>query len=96
MTISQFIQKAIEGGYKHSNYNLQKIVDDGMEESPSLIKELVINPEVWRAVGKIEGWDNAECDGKILDDKNHYQVKMHQMIDFLADGRSIEYFIKTL
>ena len=64
MTIKQFIEKAIEGGWKKKptfkvlsadRFKAQYISDDGgrFEEAPEVP---LLDPLAWQAVGKVEGW----------------------------------------
>jgi len=76
------------------------------------LSELVLDPKVWEAVGKVEGWGEI-CEAcKKIDDGNPCKQlsgqdplthiimepgdKMHKMIDSLIQGRTIEQYIKTL
>ncbi len=52
MTPEQFTKKAIEGGWKPKNYyrKLKSIV----------LNDAVLDPDAWRAVGKVEGWSEYQ------------------------------------
>lgn len=76
-------------------------------DSIMFLQEIVLDPKFWEAVGKVEGWgstsDNPDRTFYLHKTKNKevlinvdYQNKMHQMIDHLADGGTIESYIKTL
>lgn len=79
MTIKQFIEKAIEGGWKAQNdlFRIEKFVyepeDEHSGELVSLfgdlcrfsgpagawrmpVSSILLDPEAWRAVGKVGGW----------------------------------------
>lgn len=76
------------------------------------INEAVLDPKFWQAVGKVEGWKALKdfhhpTVGKLYyrypDDDEflgfdgpEWYEKMHSMIDALAEGKSIEEFVKTL
>ena len=116
MTIKQFIEKAIEGGWRE-------------EEKPSIYKsetswacvhfdkvgdeilmyhhQILLDPLAWEAVGKVEGWNKVYEDlyteGYKRTEKDFAKEirlqagnKMHQMIDALIEGGSIESYLKTL
>lgn len=70
MTIKQFIEKAWEGGYKPST-ELQnvdrafvhlKFKSDICEQPVTswMIERVLLDPEAWRAVGKVEGWEKGK------------------------------------
>lgn len=65
MKIQQFIEKAIEGGYGgHTQYRDKmdkeawpkqvKIIARGMLKE---LHKILLDPEAWKAVGKVEGWE---------------------------------------
>jgi len=93
MTASQFISKAIEGGWEMGGMTIDEILIN-----PLHIPLIIIDPKAWQAVGKVEGWitscQNVLDDQRIVGDA--WRVNMLLMIDALAEGKSIEDFIKTL
>lgn len=63
MTISEFIEKAIEGGWSMDESLLpQSIKDMGGNLTKATLKFgdpykiAVLDPKAWQAVGKVEGW----------------------------------------
>lgn len=96
MTTEQFIQKAIEGGWKHQHPFPNDIEYWGELEH----FRILLDPLAWQAVGKVDGWD----EGRTIDPTYHFapanmwmwQWKMHRMIDALAEGKTLEEFISTL
>ncbi len=98
MTTKEFIQKIPEELRLHPLGHCKSL------------SELVLDPEVWKAVGKKEGWGGAcgYCYASTIQKCIKYQVcensevidlwqaHMHQMIDALADGKSLEEYITTL
>lgn len=84
MTIEQFIKKAIEGGWKPKDAEMQKVssfkVEDGLltlyglenktqrKVESYLVEQIFIDPFAWKAVGKVEGWDI----GKTIDPTYHF------------------------
>ncbi len=103
MTPEDFVKNMIAGGYIHPSYNLQVILNDKMVD-PKLIIELVLIPKAWQAVGKVRGWKKSRVPMNTDDiyseigwhDIPTWLYNMHRMIDALAEGRSIEDFLKTL
>jgi len=96
MTIKQFIEKAIEGGYPEN----QTI-------SWGALYKLLLDPKAWQAVGKVEGWGgkchdcSEELDGEIcVAGGTHiypkWRTQMINMVVALAEGKTLEEFIKTL
>lgn len=84
--IKQFIEKAIEGGWKgHDN-----AISAGLKEVDICV--VLLSPEVWKAVGKVEGWHDKGC---IVHGKN-WQEQMIDMMTAITEGKTIEEFIKTL
>jgi len=108
MKIEKFIQKAIEGGWNSQGFSsdtwkggtnfYQVLLDPKAWQAVGKVEKWTgfrSSPE------KGASWSlyNLGAREDVLVDLSwipEYQYKMHQMIDFLADGRSIEYFIKTL
>lgn len=112
MTIKQFIEKAIEGGWKSNLYTDEQWENVKEMYSSSGINDWQLDPLAWQAVGKVEGWRERYCksgcgcpepygDGShefscVWSGENEWHSKMHRMIDALAEGKSIEEFISTL
>lgn len=98
MTIKQFIEKAIAGGWKTDWY------DDweGGSYSDMVIPRILLDPLAWQAVGKTEGWIGYKRTG--IDKGNEieyhdmevWKSNMHRMIDALAEGKTIEQFLEPL
>jgi len=108
--IRKFIEKAIEGGWKkgwrfdHCDsvfVYMQKI--DATCKQPIvswMLERVFLDPFAWQAVGKVEGWEKADgVGGKYADPIEkipYWKHNMHRMMDALAEGKSLEEFIKTL
>ena len=110
MTIQQFIEAAIEGGTLLVNDGAKSAITridvdsafiDGrfyihFFESESEMRsyntyEVLLNPEAWKAVGRVRGH------GEYTDtDLMWFEKKMHEMIDFLLLGKTLEEYIATL
>lgn len=112
MTIQEFIEKAIEGGYEEgrnwkfvraNRYWVQWLDSNGSEVSINLNCYLLA-PEVWKAVGRAEGWiypDGRDVAKYYNNDpkRTPYPLwlwKMHRMVDALADGKTVEFYFKNL
>ena len=106
MTIKQFIEKAIEGGWDKGR---AKVVDldmrdgyEGLGNSMQSTDRMLLDPKSWEAVGKVSSWEVHECEGDGTGEGcgngcyPTYRDKMHQMIDHLIAGGSIESYLKTL
>ncbi len=99
MTIKQFIEKAIEGGWGEFTAK-SAAKNDYIEWCIKNIERALLDPDAWKAVGKVEGWDDGECNDETY--KNApigmfmWTWKMHQMTDALCEGKSIEEFLRTL
>jgi len=105
MTTKQFIEKAIEGGWKPQNPNgpddNPQIALEAWEElegnilQQTVLHAIVLDPLAWKAVGKVEGWKVTYNGRKEWVNKQWLQ-KWHALIDALAEGKSIEEYLKTL
>lgn len=110
MTATEFIQKAIEGGWKTSGIilqyqnmlqrrNLEDVID-----CAGVIQSVCLDPKAWQAVGKIEGWireDGTDVGAYIMNDPKRTQYpiwkwNMHRMVDALCEGKTIEEYLQTL
>lgn len=113
MTIKQFIERAIEGGWNpkgilthpdHRFWWWHKDLDghEGLswafnhpiENSTSgmSIEEILIDPEAWKAVGKVEGWKSPHN----IAIQTEWSKKMHGLVDALIFGKTIEQYLETL
>lgn len=108
MTIQQFIEKAIEGGYDG-----EKVRMFGAAEWRYLV---LLEPAAWEAVGRVAGWpmlhldhegNGGECwckpeitheeDADIVVHQDHTpEGHMHSMVDALCEGKTIEQYLETL
>jgi hypothetical protein len=75
-------------GYSHPS-NADKVI------ASINMYRLILDPEAWKAVGKVEGW-GTEPSGSIYQGEEKWFRHMHRMIDALAEGKTIEQFIATL
>lgn len=90
MTIKEFVSKAIEGGWE-TNIRYPKWH----------FTDVVLDPKAWQACGKVEGWVEESGAavffvGTEANEVPEWHYNMLKMIDALAEGKSLEQFIKTL
>lgn len=95
MTVEQFIETAIEGGY--NNISAPELI---LPKSLHMLalNRLVLDPKAWKAVGKVKGWDgghecgSCEYPGFMEDPEWH----MCQMVSALCKGQTLETYIESL
>lgn len=76
MTIKEFIEKAIEGGWRQKEYpefNVIEVSNVGVHlnchgvlgdfEYTFYREKILLDPLAWQAVGKVEGWDVQNVQG---------------------------------
>lgn len=51
MSVKEFIEAAIEGGWSDNN-----CFTDNPHHSEFIKEEMFLDPEAWKAVGKVKGW----------------------------------------
>ena len=104
MTVQEFIEKAIEGGWslgdmapgfkietRKADSGWWVVCETGKTWAHYPLEKVLLLPEAWMAVGKVEGnekWNHLDGTG--------YRDRMHRMIDALADGRTIESYLARL
>lgn len=75
------------------------------------IKEAFLDPLFWQALGKAEGWEedsgvifNHRFEGyqndlipaRFYPTQNSWQFYQHEFIDYIAEGKDIDYFFNKL
>lgn len=106
MTIKEFIEKSIDGGYGNGREHFLRNLPE------YALFQVWLDPLAWQAVGEVDGWEDVhpmnvlgEClgCGKDVDPghvcksvKKGYVARMHDMINFLVEGKSVEQFLETL
>jgi len=110
MTIQQFIEKAIEGGW-NDLFNGKKplevlpstdvrnfLIKWNHPDDPQILRthEFLLDPLAWQAVGKVEGWNFDRISSKFPNRRPFWHIRMLDMIDALAEGKTLEEFIETL
>lgn len=95
MTIKQFIEAAIEGGYTREKleYLHMKIHESSYDNSFSTFNPF-LDPDVWKAVGKVKGWDTSGPVAKLV--PFIWEQKQIDMIISLQNGKTLEAYIATL
>lgn len=109
MTIQQFIERAIGGGWKSEEKHIalgcyETFIQNNPHwkwkenEKPYLIKraylgDILLDPLAWQAVGKVEGWYKGIAPEH---EYLYWGAHMHRMIDALTEGKTIEQFLTTL
>lgn len=105
MTRKQFHAKAVEGGWNLSdNYRADQLLRAlGTHTLPLQMpyEVLLLDPKAWAAVGRVEGWKERVWPKEQAPDQVPYRLpgwqwSMHKMIDALAEGKTIEQYLKTL
>ena len=105
MTPEQFVEKAIEGGWKNDMFPMLEILTNGKTPYANF-EAVLLNPLAWKAVGKVEGWKKEElcgaCNLYLTEEgeepcpQEGWKHKMLGMIDALIEGKTIEEYLKTL
>lgn len=107
MTIKEFIEAAIEGGWENKELPTMTTEDGIYGEFITamywhkMFPTVVLDPEAWKAVGKVKGWkedifysfDGIHHTGQNLDEAQWYQLSM---MNALWEGQTLEEYIATL
>lgn len=100
MEIKQFIEKAIEGGLKAVFENEEWVVSGYLvcwyDGASYPVAEILLDPLAWKAVGKVEGWSANYSYSSTSTKIRGWGDYMHQMINALAEGKTIEEYLKIL
>jgi hypothetical protein len=100
MTIQQFIEKAIKGGWKP-----KWLSEDILEQSQGEFifpyyfnSRTLLDPKAWQAVVRVDQKKKIEAGYEVSEQfiKDVAQARMHRMIDALCEGKSLEEYIATL
>jgi hypothetical protein len=98
MTLKTFIEKAVEGGWlMPQSFN---VTAEGIYP----VYSIFLDPKLWQAVGKVEGWireDGTDVAKYIQNDPKRtsyplWKWHMHAMLNFICEGGTPEQFIETL
>lgn len=107
MTIQEFIEAAIEGGWG-GNWKKKPIIEilenkcvgfhyagsfDGIQMS---IYDIFLQPKAWQAVGKVKGWDHSYHNYELRRNIETEESLMLDMIHALNTGSTLEEYIATL
>ena len=86
-------------------------IEIALDKNGYFLNYLLLQPKFWKAVGKVEGWECHQCEKckRTLAEYHNGCVccgnkmllkvgihKMHQMINALAEGKSVSDFLETL
>ena len=107
---TKFIEDAIEGGWRDSLFThnpkeeIAYLIEDGYFHRK--IGEILIDPLVWQAVGKVRGWRNPESRSHHItatDMETSMQVfngvwmqNWQDFIQWLADGKTTEEALEAI
>lgn len=92
MTIKEFIEAAIEGGFDHD-----LSIGWGNGNNAECLYDLILDPKAWKAVIKVEMMkDDVYSAGSDQEISDIAQTKMHNMINTLFIGKTLEEYIATL
>ena len=94
------IEDGIKGGYK----GIDATISNGeiFTFGERIVEEkLLLDPKFWEAVGVTRGWNGDKDPSFYVGKSYHYNYpvwkkRMHQLIDALAQGLSIDEALKTL
>lgn len=104
MTIQEFIEKAIKGGWDDTEYAFV-CTPDGNSRLAWLVgnweydEKIFLDPKLWQAVGKVEGWSELKTPNRSpvgQYEAGSWFFHMHRLIDALAEGKTIEEYLATL
>ncbi len=105
MTIQEFIEVAIEGGWEFGMTAMQnpgfQVHNFGFRfgielKSNVSIDTIVLDPEAWQAVVRSHIKSREVKDIREQDIKDITQNWMHKMVDMLCSGKTLEEYIATL
>jgi len=106
MTIKEFLEKAIEGGWKYKIGITKRCTSISYSPSTNTFKTnygtipipplalIVLDPKSWEAVGKVERWEENSINNIVY--TKGYQYKMNGLMPHLQEGGTIESYIETL
>lgn len=68
MSIKQFIEKAIKGGWEKKHCVLNRYDHDELQTPMEFsewynISQILLDPLAWKAVGKVQWWDKSSTNG---------------------------------
>ena len=107
MKIEQAIKKAIEGGWLKNilkNYTYEVFgtscieffdKETGAKVMIIQIAEMLLDPQFWQCLGKAMGWEEVWRENNTPHIKD-WKVYWHELIDHLAEGKTIEKYFEEL
>lgn len=107
--IKQFMRDAVDGGWEPKFSRGMGVIEADLgTRTLNVIKgpptlswsDMFLDPEAWKAVGKVRGWNAKSPDGvlwyKHKMPMKPYLVLMHRMIDALAEGKTIDQYLESI
>lgn len=100
--MEQAIQKAIEGGYEKSDYDLTRFDKLTVVGLPEACAPILLDPLFWQALGKAEGWGKTQNFTERPKDSllnvwpEEWQVYWHVFIDHIGAKKDVDSFFKKL
>lgn len=99
MTIQEFIESAVEGGYPDPKPFMSTFIGIPPELMLMALNIMVLDPRAWKAVGKAKGWNEGNNQPEIHHDayaEYFWQSAMYAMIHAIINGSTLEEYIATL
>lgn len=91
MTIQEFVEDAVEGGWSH-----QPTLMMANEPHPIALECIFLDPAAWQAVGRVRGWDGPDTPKPFGDSTSHTKAKMTHLMTALYSGKSVEDYLSSL
>ena len=101
-----FIKKAIEGGWNWKGVCMKFELGGWFHLTKEpYFQYILLKPEVWQAVGRVEGWEgktyaggyDVDEDGEVTLSKSEiWHVKMNGLTPALIEGKTTDEYLKTL
>lgn len=119
MTVQEFVEKAIEGGWAERHFRIiwkkpkveirldgKVTLDEGNSMGFTTTHQILLDPEAWRAVGKVEGWEKKNpargweyeemSNGAIVGLLDAWECNMHSFMQALIEGKTAQQYLSTL
>ena len=86
----QFVEDAIKGRWVWVDLPQFQDASEVLKDHDFFLEIELLNPLFWQAVGKTRGWGMVPTDFYNRPSMIRWHANMHQFVDHLADGLSIE------
>lgn len=92
--VKEFLNSALEAGWRPEPD--EKLQDGNIATAGISIDEILLNPEIWHAVGITRKWGSFICESTSCPKQTHgvWQENMHQMVEGIIRGLSQEEALK--